>query len=100
LFLARSLRFIYRIFCFVLCNLPLYFRQQVDFVLLTEIGEKYKDVSQFFFYVLEFFCGEIAGLLGSRPKEVFQQLPRFDGEGFGEVLGIVELRPYATRFSR
>jgi hypothetical protein len=42
---------------------------------------------------LEFFCGEIAGLLGGLPQEVFKQLPRFDGEGFGEVLGIVELLP-------
>jgi len=56
---------------------------------------KIKDVGQFFFYVLEFFCGEIAGLLGCLPKEVFKQFPCFDGEGFGEILGIVELRPVA-----
>ena len=44
-------------------------------------------------YVLKFFRRETAGLLGRLPQEVFQQLPRFNGEGFGEVLGIVELRP-------
>ena len=45
--------------------------------------------------VLEFFFGEIAGLLGGLPEEVFKQLPRFDREGFGEILGIVKLRPVA-----
>ena len=40
-------------------------------VLLAKIREKNKDVGQFFFYVLEFFFGEIAGLLGSLPEEVF-----------------------------
>ena len=69
------------------------FLQKINFVFLTEIGEENEYVGKLFFDVLDFFRREIAGLLGCLPEEVLQQLPRFNGEGFGEVLGIVELRP-------
>jgi len=92
------------IFHFVLRDLFLHFRQQIDFIFLAELGEEDKNIGQFFFYpvaaerhrawllnpiffakqycyadttssygvyVLEFFCGEIAGLLGGLPEEVF-----------------------------
>ena len=52
-------------------DLLLHFLMQVDLVFLAEIGEEDKDIGQFFFYVLAFFCGEIAGLLGRLPEEVF-----------------------------
>jgi len=47
------------------------------------------------FYIVEYVEGEVAGLLGVLPEIVFEQLPCFDGKGFGEVFGIVKLRPIA-----
>lgn len=55
---------------FILCDLLFHFRKQVNFVFLAEIGEEDENISQFFFYVLKFFGGEIAGLLGRLPEEV------------------------------
>ena len=52
--------------------------QEIDIVFLAEISEKYENIGQFFLYVLKFFCGEIAGLLGRLPEEVFKQFPRFN----------------------
>jgi hypothetical protein len=47
------------------------------------------------FDVDEFFVGDIARLRCFLPEEVFERFTGFDGEGFGKVLGAVELRPVA-----
>jgi len=60
-----------RILQFVLRDLLLHFRQQIDLVFLAEIGEKDENIGQFFFYVRQFFRGKVAGLLSGLPEEVF-----------------------------
>ena len=70
-FFARSLRLLHRILRFIQPNLLFNLLQQVDLVFLTEIGEEDEDISKLFFYFLEFFRREIAGLLGRLPEEVF-----------------------------
>ena len=64
-------------------------------IFLAEVGEKDEYICHFLFYILEFFYRELAGLLGRLPEEVFKQFPGLNGEGFGEVLGVVELSPVA-----
>jgi hypothetical protein len=50
--------------------------------------EENEYIGNFFFGIIEFFYGEIAGLLRGLPQEIFQRFPRFDGEGFARFLGL------------
>ena len=62
---------------------------------MAEVGEQNKNVGDFVPDVEPFFIGEILGLLHGFPEKVDEELPCFDGDGFGEVLGVVELMPVA-----
>jgi len=58
---------------------------------LAKTSEKYQYVGQLFFYVIEFFCGEIAWLRGIFPKEGCKQSSLINRDlRIGS--GIVELR--------
>ena len=69
--------------------------ERVYFKVVAEEEDPVEDVGEFFgnfrfigFYVIFYFGGVL-------PLEVLQQFGGFEGEGDGDVFGIVELRPVA-----
>jgi len=58
---------------------------------IAKTSEKYQYVGQFFFYFIEFSCGEIAWLRGFLPKEGCKQTSLINRD-LRRGSGIVELR--------